>query len=305
MKPLSDEERRALTAAQWLPALGPYAALTERWTVHVDDPDLHELIRASFIDLQEVEPDKAPREPVGGGTQLRLTLAPSGTGVLARNDRRVGSPRDQVGAFALLVWAINRLVLDGGARQLHLLHAGGVVSAAGAVLLPAPSGAGKSTLTLGLLQRGLGYLSDEAVALTGDGSLHGYPKPVSIDDGAFPLFERWRPTGAAASMQPAQWQVPVSTVTQVVPTARLRLVVFPSYRPGARTSLEPLSPGAATIEAAACSFADPAIGHVSAQQVRRLAATVGRTPCYRLVTSELEAASELVLTQLDRSRALG
>lgn len=301
MRPLSTDERRTLAAATWLPVLGPYGALTERWTVHLDDPELHALISASFIDLLVDEAPPAAPGHGGACTQLRLTMSRTGTPVLARDDHRIGNPRDQVGAFALLVWAINRLVLEDSSRQVHLLHAGGAVRSDGtAVLLPAPSGSGKSTLTLALLERGLDYLSDEAVALDDDGRLHGYPKPVSIDDGAFPLFARWRPPRAAARILGAQWQVPASSVTGVAAEGQLRLVIFPCFQPGTRTHLELLSPGAATIEAAACSFADPSRGHVTAEQVRRLAATVGRTPTYRLVMSEPEAACELVLRQLDR-----
>ena len=58
--------------------------------------------------------------------------------------------------------------------------------------MPAASGSGKSTLTAGLARAGLGYLSDELVALELDGAVPGrllpYPKPITVKPGSFAVL---------------------------------------------------------------------------------------------------------------------
>ena len=65
------------------------------------------------------------------------------------------------------------------------LHAAGLVSPRthAAVLLTGPSGSGKSTLTTHLLERGYGFLSDEAVFLSFEtGMVTGFPRAVGLVD---------------------------------------------------------------------------------------------------------------------------
>ena len=63
-------------------------------------------------------------------------------------------------------------------------HAGGICdpSTGAAVVYVAPGGTGKTTLTR-TLGRGLGYLSDETIAVRSDGSIMPYLKPLSIRRG--------------------------------------------------------------------------------------------------------------------------
>lgn len=62
----------------------------------------------------------------------------------------------------------------------HLLfHAGAVQGANGGVMLPGVSGSGKSTLVAGLVRGGLGYLSDEVVAVSlSEPLMLPYPKAI-------------------------------------------------------------------------------------------------------------------------------
>jgi hypothetical protein len=70
--------------------------------------------------------------------------------------------------------------------QRVILHAAGLAADDGSVLaLVAPSGQGKTTAAVRLAQQGLGYVTDETVAVDAKGSIVQYPKPLSfVDDGA-------------------------------------------------------------------------------------------------------------------------
>lgn len=63
------------------------------------------------------------------------------------------------------------------------VHSAVITSAEGAIAIPGSSGSGKSTATASALLAGLGYVSDEVLALDwcGDELLaHSYPRPLSL-----------------------------------------------------------------------------------------------------------------------------
>jgi hypothetical protein len=76
---------------------------------------------------------------------------------------------------------ITRSLIAARAGQLLMLHAGAVShpeSGVGLVYV-APGGTGKTTLSR-LLGRSFGYLTDEAVGIDESGTIHPYPKPLSV-----------------------------------------------------------------------------------------------------------------------------
>ncbi len=124
-------------------------------------------------------------------------------------------------AAGWLMWDVNRLAAELSGEHL-LFHSGGLEADGIGILVPAASGSGKSTLTAGLARAGLGYLSDELVALELDGAVPGrllpYPKPITVKPGSFavlapehgrpgPLGDGW--FGEAG----AEWHVPVGEGT--------------------------------------------------------------------------------------------
>ena len=67
-------------------------------------------------------------------------------------------------ALVYLLWQLNRSVVAASDRYL-LVHAAAATNGGAAGLLPASMNSGKTTLVAGLVQRGLGYLTDEAAAI--------------------------------------------------------------------------------------------------------------------------------------------
>jgi hypothetical protein len=82
-----------------------------------------------------------------------------------------------------------------------MLHAAGLADDDGHVLvLVAPSGHGKTTAAVSLATRGLGYVTDETVAIDPDGSVVPYPKPVAFVDEASPTGPKMQHSPDALGM---------------------------------------------------------------------------------------------------------
>ena len=72
----------------------------------------------------------------------------------------------------------NRALLD---QCPHLaVHAAVLAAAGGVIALPGESCAGKSTLAAACTVQGFGYLSDEALVLTSEGTVVPYPRPIAL-----------------------------------------------------------------------------------------------------------------------------
>ncbi len=219
------------------------------------------------------------------------------------------SPSD---AVATLVWDVNRLAAERSGEHL-LFHAGGLEAAGGiGILVPAASGSGKSTLTAGLAQAGLGYLSDELVALELDGAVPGrllpYPKPITVKPGSFgvlaamdpgPFEDGWFGASSSDSSDSSddasvEWQVPVGggTGRRVGSPCRPGYVIVPRYDPSAATALTPLNETEAFFSLALHAVNMLPHGADATAAIGRLAA---ECECYTLAMSDLDAACALVL----------
>lgn len=87
---------------------------------------------------------------------------------------------DQPTALHTLSMTMNRTVTQARAGSLLTLHGAALSDPSGrTVLLVASSGTGKTTMARTLGQR-WGYLSDESAGVRPDGTMVGYPKPLSI-----------------------------------------------------------------------------------------------------------------------------
>jgi hypothetical protein len=66
---------------------------------------------------------------------------------------------------------------------LRAVHAGAVLFANRAMLIPGSTHAGKSSLVAELLKRGATYLSDEYALIDEEGYVHPYPRPLLLRNG--------------------------------------------------------------------------------------------------------------------------
>ena len=122
------------------------------------------------------------------------------------------------------------------------IHAAGVASAAGVVLMPGEKGSGKSTLSLWLAQRGYAYFGDELLWIDPTSALlEPYPKAAAIKAGSFALFDEAEifdsPTrGPLRYFAPGERAAPLDTAR---PAAR---IVFPHFNREEPAGVYPLCP---------------------------------------------------------------
>jgi hypothetical protein len=174
-----------------------------------------------------------------------------------------------------------------------VLHAGGVVHGGAAIALPGTSAVGKSTLVAGLVRAGMGYLTDEALAIDRTSLVaEPYAKPLSMDGGAWALFPELGAVGVLPEddRHPvAEWQVAPDDLRPdcLAPAASITHVLFPRYADGSDAVLEPISRGAALIEATqhTFEFRDRARANLDA-----LAEVLGAAECFTFTIGDLETA---------------
>ena len=115
------------------------------------------------------------RSPVAAGPAY--DVGPEG---LRRDGLPAGAERGRGAGAVLAGFAqdVNQYVV---ATTRHLaFHAGVVALGDRVVAFPAQSGTGKSTMTVACTKLGLGYVSDEALALDDDGRVLPYPRPLGL-----------------------------------------------------------------------------------------------------------------------------
>jgi hypothetical protein len=286
-------------AHDWAHCTPNLKALSYRFAVCCDDASLGAHIDALLGSLRD-HADGAAGVPVPH--QYSLTTSPGRDGAVdvSRDGDLVEpglAPGDAVG---WLVWDINRLAAEQSGQHL-LFHAGGLEADGIGILVPAASGSGKSTLTAGLARAGLGYLSDELVALELDGATPGrllaYPKPITVKPGSFgvlasmdpgPLGDGWFGEGGG------EWQVPVGEGAglRVGDPCAPGFVIVPRYDAAAETALTRLSETEAFFMLALHAVNLLPHGASGTKALGRLAATC---ECYSLALSDLDEACGLVL----------
>jgi hypothetical protein len=238
----------------------------------------------------------APLRVPGVATSV-LTLSQRGSGDDTRYavhldaTRVVTTPAPSV-AFHYLLWEANRQAID-RTRGSVLVHAAAAAADGMAVVLAGPMGAGKSTLVAALVQSGLGYLTDEVVALDPvSGEVLPYPKYLSLG-GALAGLAPAPPSGIGPFLGDQQLAAPDAIRPGAVSgPGRPRLVVFPRYERGATAQVEPLRPAEALSMLAQHAF------HIEEDGPRTLevlARTVEASACFRLVSGDVEGATAALL----------
>jgi hypothetical protein len=204
--------------------------------------------------------------------------------------------------FSHLLWHINRQVIDRSSSSYLLIHASAAEHAGRALLFPAPPESGKTTLVAGLIQAGLRYLTDEAVALDpGTGLVRPFPKALSIDPGSWAALANLRPhvDERAEPFNATQWHLRPDDIRPgaVAPPSRPALLVSPRYVAGADTEIVSISAADAVVLLVENSFNFAAHGRAG---LYLLADLVRRSACFRLTVGSLDEACRLILQLVDR-----
>lgn len=241
-----------------------------------------------------LSPLRAPSEPEHWYSLVGL---PDGRVDLLRDDTTIARLSDTRSAVAWLLWDLNRSVVESTSEHM-LFHAGGVEARGRGVLLPAPAGSGKTTLVAALVRAGLGYLSDEVVALsTTDQELLPYPKAMAVKQGSFDALAYLEPfvDPRFAGLSGDQWHLLPAQVREgaVARACEPRFVVVPRYVPDVPATLTPM-PAADAFLALVTSAVN--LDRHGSRGARLLADLVEHCECYRLELSDLEDACRLMLT---------
>ena len=275
--------------------------LSHRFAVDCDDERLGRQVDALLAGLQA--PDRAA--PVDHWYALTVDTG-RGSVDVTRDGEPLALDQCPGDALGWLVWDVNRSAAEASGHHL-LFHAGALEANGTGVLLPGASGSGKSTLVAGLARAGLGYLTDELVALDmARGQLLPYAKPITVKAGSFAVLADMDPDrdgvpGAGLSTG-QEWQLPVGADTgrHLGRSCAPGLVIVPRYVGGAATRLTPLSDTEAFFSLALHAVNLLPHGAAGSQALGRLAV---QCSCYALTMSDLDEACAVVLDLVEETAA--
>jgi HprK-related kinase A len=270
------------------------SALSYRFAVRTESESLGRQLDALLAGLR----DPVETAPVEHWYSLTAADASDGAVDVRRDGDELAHGQQPGDAMGWLVWDVNRAAAEAGGDHL-LFHAGGIEADGTGVLLPGASGSGKSTLVAGLVRGGLGYLSDELVALNmATGRLMPYAKPITVKPGSFAVLSDMSPD---VCLEPGlgpwagqEWQVAVGDGTgrRIGRPCVPGFVVLPRYDSGAETALTPLSETEAFFALAVNAVN---LIHHGSEGTRALGRLAKRCRCFSLTVSDLDEACRLVL----------
>jgi Coenzyme PQQ synthesis protein D (PqqD) len=177
---------------------------------------------------------------------------------------------------------------------LALLHAGACGTDASCVIMPADTNVGKTTLTAALVHSGLHFLSDDSAAIDRN-TMRVAPMPFAlmVREGSWPVLNSRFPELASAPIYERNgWRVrflapPENKLGSGVPA---KCLLFIEYRPGAATSLEPLTAFESLLRLQKSGFWVP---H-DRDSIGAFLSWMQSIPAYYAVYSDLDEATVLV-----------
>jgi len=135
-------------------------------------------LRVLGVPVDVRTPDAPTRERLAH--QWARAVRTDGEEAVAVVDATGGPPGEEEQRDYLLTTQVTLAALEATTGSRVNLHAGGLADTDGRVLaVVGASGTGKTTATR-LLATRLGYLSDETVSITPEGTVHPHPKPLSV-----------------------------------------------------------------------------------------------------------------------------
>lgn len=187
-------------------------------------------------------------------------------------------------------------------KEYLFLHSGALAKNNKAVLLPGPSESGKSTLTLGLLNYGYQYLTDEVVVIDLSDVralpfqrpiyIYGWHSVVSAEVEKYFKFYRFKER-YGNTMQPWQYAVPQREAILPKDTSlEVGWIVFPTYNETQKDSyLKPMSRAEAAFNLMQNGWNMQRFNDCGLKVCSEL---VKKADCYQLVMGDLKEACELV-----------
>jgi hypothetical protein len=183
-----------------------------------------------------------------GGDRLLVRYTGAGYAVCLPRERRALLSVDRSATNA--AWIATRPLFTLTLAELlkregmFFLHAAGVTTDAGGILLPGSSGSGKSTLAVALARAGFGFLGDDTVFLrreNGDLSVLPFPDQIDLSETSLDLLGSLSPRTIRLPGSP-KWQFdPVHAGCAVIGEGvQPQALIFP-FLGGTKARLEVLS----------------------------------------------------------------
>ncbi len=185
-----------------------------------------------------------------------LRQEPSGTCVLDKDGKEIGTAPDSAGMANLLMGEVIYAMIDGVHSGLTL-HAAAVALGNKGIWMPGTSGAGKTSLSAWLVNHGYSYLTDELIHCPFGGlKFTTFTRPFNfkqhgmdaLDDLLAKTDNRQQLAGEAVTMI----QPEVFGRCEPQTTAELALLLFPKFQAGADLVIEPLSAARAGLQLMGC-----------------------------------------------------
>jgi hypothetical protein len=283
-----------LDTANWAYQTSRFVALGHDFALRTDDVELGRYADQVFATFA-----------VSGRPRAYYSLFDRGPGAARPHVLYVGREQVAISTAKWLVvdrlfWHVNRTAI-GSVHDALLVHAAAAGVDGRAVLLPARMESGKTTLVAGLVQRGLGYLTDEAAVIDPvTRRVSPFPKALTVDEGSWSVLPDLRPE-RSADVEPyvsRQWHVDPRAIRPdaLAGDSEIICIVSPQYVAGATTALLPMAKSAALVLLCECTFYLDRHGRAGFDALSEL---VRRTPTYRLVIGDLESACREVMTLFD------
>lgn len=223
--------------------IGPMRVLGSTVYIDVEDADLAAELRRVLDPLgdsgdQSVELD-------GGRGVLGYSITHSGgdTFEIARNGEYIASVGSRANCLRTILSSLNSAPL-GAIDDALVLHAAAAEIDGQVIAFAGVSNAGKSTLVTQLVERGHGYLTDEALIVELETFIaHPFTKSICVDPGAQPVLKHLQPD-RRPDVSGVVWDVDPRSVGpgRLSDGGPVRAFVFPIYRPRTDSTVRRLEP---------------------------------------------------------------